>query len=137
MTSKLEDIFSVTSTDKAHFDKVTRIEASTEGGDMELVLDVNTDIYPMHEGEKFTLALATSLDANPDPGHWNPNVNSPLLDKYEYVMSGKVFKFVRETSGKLSLYVSFGGLLMKLQGNQKSLQDFELDSTLYLLIRKS
>jgi DNA-directed RNA polymerase I, II, and III subunit RPABC3 len=68
---------------------------------MELTLDINSDIYPMYENEKFTLALATSLDANSDPGHWNQHINSPLLDKYDYVMSGKVFKFVRETGSKL------------------------------------
>lgn len=75
---------------------VSRIEASTDGGEMELCLDINSDIYPIREEEKFTLALATSLDASPDPGHWNQHVNSPLLDKYEYVMSGKVYKILRE-----------------------------------------
>lgn len=82
---------------------VSRIEGSTDGGEMEIVLDINSDIYPLHEGEKFTLALATSLDANPDPGHWNQHVNSPLLDKYEYVMSGKVFKLIKEASSKMSV----------------------------------
>lgn len=80
---------------------MSRIDATTDGGEMELCLDINSDIYPMHENEKFTLALATSLDANPDPGHWNQHVKSPLLDKYDYVMSGKVFKIVKEASSKL------------------------------------
>eukprot|EP01126_Amoeba_proteus_P009309 TRINITY_DN13530_c0_g1_i2.p1 TRINITY_DN13530_c0_g1~~TRINITY_DN13530_c0_g1_i2.p1 ORF type:complete len:142 (+),score=29.38 TRINITY_DN13530_c0_g1_i2:107-532(+) len=136
---KFEDIFQVTNVDRAHFDKVSRIEASNDGtneAEMELILDINSDVYPMHLNDKFTMALSTSLDGKADTGFYNPTIGPSLLDKYEYAMSGKVFKLMKEKASKISLYVSFGGLLMKLQGNQKNLQDFELDTHVYLLIRK-
>lgn len=39
-----------------------------------------------------------------------------LADDYEYVMFGKVFKFVEDTSGALrvAVHASYGGLLMQL-----------------------
>ena len=39
---------------------VSRIEARSERFDMFMHLDVNTEIYPIKEGQKFTMALATT-----------------------------------------------------------------------------
>lgn len=35
-----------------------------------------------------------------------------------------------------AVFVSFGGLLMRLQGNASTLEKFELDSVVYLLMKK-
>ena len=39
---------------------------------MYMQLDVNTEIYPLHVGEKFTMVLAPtlSLDGTPDSGYY-------------------------------------------------------------------
>ena len=37
---------------------------------------------------------------------------------------------------KVKVYISFGGLLMLLTGDLHKLKDLEVDSTVYLLIRK-
>lgn len=37
---------------------------------------------------------------------------------------------------KVEVYISFGGLLMLLVGDPKKLQDLEVDSSVYLLMRK-
>lgn len=37
---------------------------------------------------------------------------------------------------KISVYISFGGLLMQLQGDAKKLADLDIDQNVYLLIRK-
>ena len=51
---------------------VTRLQCrlTEEGYDMVLDLDVNTDLYPLEIGDKFSLALAPtlSLDGAPDAG---------------------------------------------------------------------
>lgn len=60
-----------------------------------------------------------------------------LADKYEYVMHGKVYRCEEQQDSKLAVFISFGGLLMRLKGDTRSLQDIELDSMLYVLIRKS
>ena len=53
---------------------VTRIEAKSEQFDMYMQLDVNTDIYPLHEGDKFMMVLASTLnlDGTPDTGYFTP-----------------------------------------------------------------
>eukprot|EP01102_Stenamoeba_stenopodia_P002855 TRINITY_DN12734_c0_g1_i1.p1 TRINITY_DN12734_c0_g1~~TRINITY_DN12734_c0_g1_i1.p1 ORF type:complete len:144 (-),score=34.75 TRINITY_DN12734_c0_g1_i1:64-495(-) len=135
-----ENIFDIREIDRdgKKFDKVSRVEGSGENYEMELVLDVNTDIYPIEIGQKFTLVLASTLDLGgaKDKDHYEP-INKPsLLDKYEYVMCGKVYKYLEEKGHKVSVYVSFGGLLMKLRGDERNLQALTLDSKIYLLMRR-
>lgn len=43
------------------FDKVSRIEAHSASYTTEVVLDVNTEIYPMGPGDTFELMIASSL----------------------------------------------------------------------------
>lgn len=51
---------------------VTRIEAKSEKFDMFMHLDINTEIYNFKEGEKFSMALAPTLnlDGTPDTGYY-------------------------------------------------------------------
>ncbi|GKV36227.1 hypothetical protein SLE2022_094730 [Rubroshorea leprosula] len=138
-----EDIFVVDKLDPdgKKFDKVTRIEARSQNCEMFMHLDVNSEIYPMHVGEKFTMALAHTLnmDGTPDTGYYTQGGRKSLADKYEYVMHGKLYKISDEGSGKSlkgEIYVSYGGLLMQLRGEPSHLAQFELDQRLFLLIRK-
>ncbi|KAJ4970576.1 hypothetical protein NE237_003675 [Protea cynaroides] len=138
-----EDIFTVTRLDPdgKKFDKVSRIEARSEQFDMYMQLDVNTEIYPLHVGEKFTMVLANtlSLDGTPNTGYFTQGNRKSLADKFEYVMHGKLFKISEEGSGanvKVEIYVSYGGLLMLLKGDPSNAANFELDQRLFLLMRK-
>ncbi|KHN49045.1 DNA-directed RNA polymerases I, II, and III subunit rpabc3 [Glycine soja] len=60
------DIFKVEKVDPdgKKYDKVSRIVARSEKCDMYLLLDVNTEIYPMGEKERFLMALSPSLVLN-------------------------------------------------------------------------
>lgn len=138
-----EDIFTLTDMDKGgkKFDKVSRIEARSEQLDMDIILDVNTEIYPMEVGDKFTLALAPtlSLDGTPDEGVFDQSGRKSLMDKFEYVMYGKLYKYNDDEARggqRVEIYISFGGLLMKLCGEGSNVKDLILDQRLYLLIRK-
>ena len=57
-----------------YLDVVTRIEAHSQNCDMFMHLDVNTDVYPMFVNDKFTMALAhtLNLDGTPDTGYYTP-----------------------------------------------------------------
>ena len=60
-----------------------------------------------------------------------------LIDQYEYVMHGKIFKYTLDDEQKyITIYVSFGGLLMSIRGEVKSLKNLEIDSRIYLLMSK-
>lgn len=53
-------------------------------------------------------------------------------------MYGQVYRIEgddSEASSRLSAYVSFGGLLMRLQGDA-NLTGFEVDQRIYLLMKK-
>ncbi|KAK0578030.1 hypothetical protein LWI29_003862 [Acer saccharum] len=138
-----EDIFVVDKIDPdgKKFDKVSRIEARSQNCDMYMLLDVNTEVYRMRIGDKFTMALAhtLNLDGTPDTGYYTPGGRKSLADKYEYVMHGKLYKISDEGSGKhlkAEIYVSYGGLLMMLKGDPSYITQFELDQKLFLLMRK-
>ncbi|KAK1327242.1 hypothetical protein QJS10_CPA01g02970 [Acorus calamus] len=136
-----EDIFILTKMDPdgKRFDKVSRIEAKSEQFEMYMQLDVNTEIYPLHVGDKFTMVLAPTLnlDGTPDTGYFTQGGRKTLADKFEYVMHGKLYKIAEESNtGLVEIYVSFGGLLMMLRGDPSNAANFELDQKLFLLMRK-
>ncbi|KAL9645098.1 hypothetical protein ABK040_001988 [Willaertia magna] len=139
------------------FDKVSRLYCESED-EIELVIDINTDIYPVDIGERLVVALATSLDPNKtssssnttstttkktkEKDYYDPYLGteekSSLLDKYDYVMYGRVYKYQpKDNFEKIAIYVSFGGLLMRLTGEARDIQHIEPDTHVYLLIRKS
>ena len=140
-----EDIFDVKDIDPQgkKFDRVSRLMCESESFKMDLILDVNTQIYPVNMGEKFRLVLASTLkeDGTPDDGEYNPAETGPSrADQFEYVMYGKVYRVENEgtdqNSSRLSAYVSYGGLLMRLQGDENNLQELQVDSHVFLLIKK-
>jgi len=138
-----EDTFEVTAVnpDGKKFDKVSRIVGRSDNYDMSLVLDYNSVIYRLPVAQKFQLLLASTLnlDGTPDSNAFNQDSNIPtLMDQYEYVMHGKVFKVTQPThkDNKMELFVSYGGLLMSLSGDARNLAKIELDQRIYLLIRK-
>ncbi|CAB3364954.1 DNA-directed RNA polymerases I, II, and III subunit RPABC3 [Cloeon dipterum] len=149
-----EDIFNVKDIDPdgKKFDRVSRLFCESESFKMDLILDVNTWLYPMELGDKFRLVLATTLreDGYADTGEYNPLAeNEPSrADSFEYVVFGKIYRLMNESkerdkdkdllesSNRLSAYVSFGGLLMRLQGDANNLQGFEVDQAIYLLMKK-
>lgn len=110
---------------------------------MNMKLDVNVDVYPLNVGEKFTMTLASTLSrvGAADDGTFSAAAaeEGSLMDVYDYVMHGKIFKLQESKASqglKCSVYVSFGGLLMLLTGEPKQLASLELDKRVYLLMRK-
>mmetsp|Transcript_14260 Transcript_14260/g.36486 ORF Transcript_14260/g.36486 Transcript_14260/m.36486 type:complete len:148 (-) Transcript_14260:100-543(-) len=137
-----DDVFEVKDINKdgRKYDNVSRLHCTSDHLEMDLVIDINTEIFPISINDKFKLVLASSLnlDGTPDEGIFDQSKKKTLLDQYEYAMHGKVFKFSTEKapSSQVSVYVSFGGLLMSLQGEPRNLQGVELDSRLYALMKK-
>ncbi|XP_003386300.1 PREDICTED: DNA-directed RNA polymerases I, II, and III subunit RPABC3-like [Amphimedon queenslandica] len=140
-----EDIFDVKDIDPdgKKFERVSRLFCESESFKMDLILDVNTQLYPVSLGDKFRLLLTTTLreDGLPDDGDFLTTDGAPsLADAFEYVMYGKIYRIEGNEgagdSGRLSAYVSYGGLLMRLQGDANNLQGFMMDTNVYLLIKK-
>jgi len=132
--------FEVKETSKK-FDKVSRLTCRLyeEGYEMALDVDVNSDLLELNINDQFTLALASSLnlDGSTDRGTFDQSGAPSLLDQYEYAMHGKIYKWKQDSpKAAVEVYVSFGGLLMRLKGDARHLSKLSLDSRIYLLLRK-
>ncbi|KAI9138000.1 RNA polymerase [Paraphysoderma sedebokerense] len=139
-----QDIFIIEDIDcdGKKFDRVSRILAHSEQYETDITLDVNNELYPLEINDRFALALASTLsatgDTSADSDAWRDNrknKEATLADEYEYVMFGKCYKY-EEVGSKVSIYISFGGLLMCLEGDYRHLQNFQKGENLYLLMRK-
>ena len=67
---------------------------------MDLILDVNTQLYPVKVSEKFRLLLASTLneDGSADDYDYQPGASHApsRADHFEYVMYGKVYRLENE-----------------------------------------
>lgn len=126
--------------DGRSFDNIQRIFCSNENSDSTLVLDINSQLYEMHVDEVFTLLLTAdiSADETSDSPHWYPGcLHNSIALKFDYVMYGKVYRYEEDSANhKATVYVSFGGLLMKLTGEQHGLSNIPIARNVYLLMRE-
>src|SRR3990167_5845455 len=76
--------------------QVARLSCTSEIHEVEMLLDINVDIYSVKLNDKFSVLLASSISLDPevdDIGEFTQNVESTLAADYEYVMYGKVFRY--------------------------------------------
>ena len=109
---------------------------------MKLTIDIACKILPLEKDSSIVFALASTLykDGSDDSDSFDQSSGKPShLNDFDYAMYGKVFKYIRESgtdSKTVSVYVSFGGLLMRLTGQQEDLKEVKPDMNLYCLIQK-
>lgn len=122
--------------DGVKFNRVSRFVAVTSGdAPLELLIDINISLFPLAEGSRFGLALSSTLDPTGGTADGlDPSVLS-VADDYDYVMHGKVYRCEPLGDRKLGLYISFGGLLLRLKGDAEALASVELDSMVYVLLK--
>ncbi|KAM0691698.1 hypothetical protein Q7P36_007897 [Cladosporium allicinum] len=134
-----EETFNINSTIADKYDRVTRVLGATHDASTALTLDVNHELYPLTTGETVTMVLATTLnlDGTKDERGWREKKGeSTLADMYDYVCYGKVYRFEEgEEGNSIKCYVSFGGLLMCLDGPHKKLSPLRIDHV-YMLLKK-
>ena len=128
--------------DGKKFDKVTRLRCKSETYDetFGMTIDINSDLFPCKKGERLAVAFAhtLSLEGKPDTGVYDQSGDASLLDNYDYAMHGTVFHYGHERGNQgVNVYVSFGGMLCRLQGEQRHLSNIELDQKLYCLMRRA
>ena len=80
---------------------MSRISAKAGVSQLKIELDINSDIYPMEKDAYYKMVLANSVNADGSDTfdiirYENEGSSSglgALIDQYEYVMHGKVFKY--------------------------------------------
>mmetsp|Transcript_4696 Transcript_4696/g.7867 ORF Transcript_4696/g.7867 Transcript_4696/m.7867 type:complete len:155 (-) Transcript_4696:12-476(-) len=145
VTHLFRDNFTVKDIDKEGkaFDKVSRLSCTSDIHEVQMMLDINMDIYPVRLNEEFSVLIASTLtpgtDSAAEAGEFNQRMEeSPLFKEYEYIMFGRVFRYKLEPPNA-SVYASFGGLLMRLHGDPSNFKEISLDSNMniYLLMRRT
>ncbi|CEM19315.1 unnamed protein product [Vitrella brassicaformis CCMP3155] len=133
----LDDAFKVKSVDNSKFEKVSRVKCEGMSLELEMTIDINTDIFPINENEVVKIALNDKL-APPDVegGQYFWDKGGDVMDMWDYIMYGKIFKYQEKGDEKVNLYASFGGLLMSLSGDRIHLENLQLDTRIYFLLRR-
>ncbi|KAL8100984.1 DNA-directed RNA polymerases II and V subunit 8A-like [Apium graveolens] len=127
--------------DGKKYDKVSRIEAQSEQLNMQLQLDVNTELCPVRVGDKFRMVLVDTIneDGSAVTSLLPKGNGKSLVDKFEYVMHGLLYKLSDDESGanpEKVACVSFGGLLLMLKGDATKMEKLELHKKYFLCMRK-
>lgn len=126
--------------DGKKFDRVSRLVCVGVTENVDMVVDINSEVYPVRTGDKIKVVLCTTLDPDggEDSGVYDQSGQPSLLDKYDYGMHGKVFHFDYDggDSQTVSVYISYGGLLMRIQGHQRLVAAIKKDQRLYCLMKK-
>ncbi|GKZ81948.1 DNA-directed RNA polymerases I, II, and III subunit RPABC3 [Aspergillus niger] len=137
-----EDTFTITTINSQKYDRVSRLSCNSTDTLSHFTLDVNSELYPCVVGESLNMALAStlSLDGKDDSGSkgWREvgMGEQTLANDYDYVCHGKVYRFEEGSSqGNMAVFISFGGLLLYLEGPYKKLAPLRIDYV-YLLLKK-
>ncbi|KAK5103573.1 DNA-directed RNA polymerases I, II, and III subunit RPABC3 [Lithohypha guttulata] len=136
-----EASFKVANINNSKYDRVSRIQGVNDpSSDTAMFLDVNTELYPVEIDERVTIALALSLnlDGSKDDSKGWRNVGrgeQTLADEYDYVCHGKIYRFEEGDGQNIKVYISFGGLLMLIDGPYNALAALRVDYV-YLLMKK-
>ena len=102
-----DDYFKVSDVDTSRYERVGRL-ISTGSDDTNVTLDINTELYPVNVGETLHIQLSQSLSPE-------------MKDAAEYIMYGKIYRFDEGKGDKTNVFISFGGLLMRIEGSYRRL----------------
>lgn len=135
-----ESPFKVDEINSAKYDRVSRIKATSNENDIELMLDVNTELYPISVEDNVTIALSLSLNldgSKDDSKGWREvgMGEQTLANEYDYVCHGKIYRFEEGAGDNIRVYCSFGGLLLFIDGPYAKLNALRVDY-IYLLMKK-
>ncbi len=78
---------------------------------------------------------ALEEEATYDPAKFSGDIPN-LADRFDYVMHGRIYKAEEATLTKVALYISFGGLLMRLEGDPRHWRDLKVGNSVYILMKK-
>lgn len=125
------------------FSKVSRIFAKSQLKKIEIILDVNSDLFVSKEGDKIELLIKDSPFVDSDKNNrtdvfnLEKSLELEFMENYEYVMHGVIFHSGIEDK-RVFMYASFGGLLMKYysQIDNIRIEDLKLDKRILLMIKK-
>jgi DNA-directed RNA polymerases I, II, and III subunit RPABC3 len=139
-----EDRFKVDKIDpdnKTPFRNVSRVhlQSYSVGNNRRAIeLDINIQIYPVSFTDTFLLRVVSCGQVK--NLYSQEELNKPSdRDSYEYVMYGMVFD-LEEKGNELVVYISFGGLLMRIAGPLDAMANFRKEgkeARVFLMMKRA
>lgn len=108
----------VTDVDASKYERVARL-TSHGSEDTNITLDINTELYPVNVNDNLHIQLAQTL-------------SDELKDAAEYIMYGKIYRFDEGKADKTNVFISFGGLLMRIEGSYRKLSRMQHGDSKYI-----
>ncbi|KAF2816290.1 UDP-glucose 4-epimerase Gal10 [Mytilinidion resinicola] len=134
-----EETFTIETVDSQKYDRVSRVIGESTDGQTTFWLDINHELFPLIEKDSVQMVLASTLnlDGTKDEKGWRElsRMDSTLADMYDYVCHGKVYRFEEGSGENIKVYISFGGLLLYIDGPYKKLTPLRIDYV-YMLLKK-
>ncbi|KAK3202592.1 hypothetical protein GRF29_154g134813 [Pseudopithomyces chartarum] len=156
-----EDTFTINDVNTDKYDRVARLKGVSQDNSVDLILDINTELFPVERGEALDILLANTIrldgvkdDAKSGWRDVQKGDQQTLADMYDYVCHGKVYRVTGdESSGvryhastqptckhtdprRSKVYLSFGGLLLVLSGPFRKLTGLKIEH-LYMLVKRA
>jgi len=139
-----EDSFTVKSVDNSRFERAGRLDCESVVFSNNLEIDINNVIYPVKAGDQLYVAITDNVSPAENRrqlstcyDHDPRILGRSVMDQFEYVCYGKVYKKDDKRKDKVAVvHASFGGLLMRLQSDSVQLQEFHMNDSIYLMMRK-
>jgi DNA-directed RNA polymerase I, II, and III subunit RPABC3 len=123
--------------------RVSRLECKSKLVPVTIAIDINSDIFPVTVGEHLTIGLTSTLNVNGEEERdvYDHSVfhRETAMSSYDYVMHGRVYKCNCDDLDQevVTVLISFGGLLMKVEGTTPQLRDIQFNKNYYVLIKKT
>lgn len=144
-----EDTFTVhnINPDGAVYLRVSRAVCRNFTNDLTVTTDYNLEEFPLVKEERLSIAIASSLELS---GEASRNVydhsiyhRETLLNAYDYAMHGRIYECKVDTNSVANhggpaalVYISFGGLLCKVEGRPELLKDLHYNEDVFLLMKR-
>ena len=102
--------------DQSKYDRVARIECTSNDSQTKMTLDINIELFPCSIGESMHVVLATTLSldgSKEDDKGWRDvgkggEAATTLADLFDYVCHGKIYKFEEVDDGLTMLVPPIG-----------------------------
>ena len=126
MQSLIEDTFQISNIIKGQYKTIARIQAISDIYTIHITLDLNKQLLSINKQNHYQFEIQVNKKEKGDVYSVKENYDE-IFEGYDYVCHGSVFEVEEGEKGKRRVVVSFGGLLMKLEGKEINLKKFKMD----------
>lgn len=101
----VEDVFEITGIDPEgkKFERVSRIKAKSQNFEMDLELDIHSELLRIRQNDRLSFVLTKALKSGKSLSEDTDSKSEMEIDtgKFDYIMNGKLFKFLDCSSNQM------------------------------------